>query len=437
MNILKNQLSGTFKMKDLGAAKRVLGIDIHKDRKMSKLWLSHTKYPENVLIKYELDQAKPAFLAAWKSACSYDGKSHFLVPNGVFLLGPVTFSGSCYKKASPNVQIKGIVKALPNLVAFTDENWIKFTNLHRFTVSGGGILDGQGADAWKQTTCPEEKKCQFPPTSTKFTNITNAVIHDIHLLNSKSFHISIFRSQGIQLHNLNITAPGDSPNTDGIHISSSTNINITTSTIGVGDDCVSIGEGSNDIFVSGIFCGPGHGISIGSLGKRPEEKSVIGVHVTNCTLTGTTNGVRIKTWPESPMLEVSDITFKDIIMDRVSKPIVINQNYCPVQPCTKKPSRVKISHVTYKNITGTSSKEYAVELNCSSAVPCQDMQFTDINLGPMDPTIKASGLIHSSLQCLDTISVIRFFLISLLQILLVNQSLSNLFIKHKSMCCTN
>ncbi|XP_058078540.1 polygalacturonase-like [Magnolia sinica] len=224
--------------------------------------------------------------------------------------------------------------------------------------------------------------------SMKFTNITNAVIHDIHLLNSKSFHISIFRSQGIQLHNLNIRAPGDSPNTDGIHISSSTNINITISTIDVGDDCVSIGEGSNDIFVSGIFCGPDHGISIGSLGKRAQEKSVIGVLVTNCTLNGTTNGVRIKTWPESPILEASDITFEDIIMDRVSNPIIIDQKYCPVHPCTKKPSRVQISHVRYKNITGTSSSKFAINLKCSVAVPCQEMQFTDINLGPMDPTFK-------------------------------------------------
>ncbi|XP_058096178.1 exopolygalacturonase clone GBGE184-like [Magnolia sinica] len=106
----------------------------------------------------------------------------------------------------------------------------------------------------------------------KFTDITNIVIHDIHLLNSKSFQISVFRSQGVQLYNVNIMVPGDSPNTDGIHISSSANINITTSTIGVGDDCVSIGEGSNDISVSGIFCGPGHGIGmligLGGIGKK-------------------------------------------------------------------------------------------------------------------------------------------------------------------------
>ncbi|XP_058096191.1 polygalacturonase-like [Magnolia sinica] len=222
--------------------------------------------------------------------------------------------------------------------------------------------------------------------SMKFIDITNAAIHDIHLLNSKSFHISLFWSQEVQVYNLTITAPGDSPNTDGIHVSSSMNINITSSTIGVGDDCVSIGEGNNGIFISNIFCGPGHGISIGSLGKHTKEKSVTGVHVMNCTLSRTMNGLRIKTWPGSSILEASNFTFEDVILDRVSNPIIINQKYCPSHDCEDKPSHVQISHIIYKNITGTSSNNLAVHLECSAAVPCQDIQLNDIDLVNVDPT---------------------------------------------------
>jgi len=36
--------------------------------------------------------------------------------------------------------------------------------------------------------------------------------------------------------------------------------------------------------------------SVGSLGKGGEYATVEEVHVKNCTLTGTTNGARIKTW---------------------------------------------------------------------------------------------------------------------------------------------
>ena len=37
---LKMELSKTFNMKDLGSAKRILGMEILRDRKVSKLWLS-------------------------------------------------------------------------------------------------------------------------------------------------------------------------------------------------------------------------------------------------------------------------------------------------------------------------------------------------------------------------------------------------------------
>ncbi|MGV7343269.1 hypothetical protein PJI17_31725, partial [Mycobacterium kansasii] len=56
IDVLKTQLSRTLKMKDLGVVKRVFDIDIHKDMKMNKLWLSQREYLENVLIKYGMDK---------------------------------------------------------------------------------------------------------------------------------------------------------------------------------------------------------------------------------------------------------------------------------------------------------------------------------------------------------------------------------------------
>ena len=42
---IKRELSKTFDMKDLGSAKRILGMEILRDRKVGKLWLSQ----ENIL----------------------------------------------------------------------------------------------------------------------------------------------------------------------------------------------------------------------------------------------------------------------------------------------------------------------------------------------------------------------------------------------------
>ena len=46
-------------MKDLGHAKQILGMQITRDRKNGKLWLSQEKYVEKVLKRFNMDQAKP------------------------------------------------------------------------------------------------------------------------------------------------------------------------------------------------------------------------------------------------------------------------------------------------------------------------------------------------------------------------------------------
>lgn len=88
----------------------------------------------------------------------------------------------------------------------------------------------------------------------------NSTVENVNLVNSKGFHVKVHGTSNFTIRNLNITAPGDSPNTDGIHISGNQYLNITDCTIGTGDDCISIGDGNSNISISRIKCGPGHGI---------------------------------------------------------------------------------------------------------------------------------------------------------------------------------
>ena len=46
---LKMELSKTFDMNELGSAKRILGMEILRDRKAGKLWLSQERYIERML----------------------------------------------------------------------------------------------------------------------------------------------------------------------------------------------------------------------------------------------------------------------------------------------------------------------------------------------------------------------------------------------------
>lgn len=82
----------------------------------------------------------------------------------------------------------------------------------------------------------------------------------LKLINSMGFHLHITSSYLVRFHGLTIDAPEDSPNTDGIHISKSNTIKLSRSVIRTGDDCVSFGQGTNNVTVNKVTCGPGHGI---------------------------------------------------------------------------------------------------------------------------------------------------------------------------------
>lgn len=111
---------------------------------------------------------------------------------------------------------------------------------------------------------------------------------------------------------------------------------ISNARIETGDDCVSIGDGSQQIKVEKVTCGPGHGISIGSLGKYKNEKPVSGITVRNCTISNTMFGVRIKTWPDSTKGIATNMQFEGIVMNNVGTPILIDQQYCPYGACQHK-----------------------------------------------------------------------------------------------------
>ena len=56
---LKAQMARAFDMKDLGAAKQILGIEIHRDRRNGKLSFSQEKYVEKILERFEMNKVKP------------------------------------------------------------------------------------------------------------------------------------------------------------------------------------------------------------------------------------------------------------------------------------------------------------------------------------------------------------------------------------------
>ncbi|CAA7396608.1 unnamed protein product [Spirodela intermedia] len=319
--------------------------------------------------------ASNALRRAWSSACSSATPATVHVPKGTFLLHSVILSGPC--KRFVTLWIEGTFVA-PSNYALMPSKWITITKVNGLRITGG-TLDGQGNALW---ACKHARRsCPHGTDTLAIGNSKNVEIIGLSSINSKLFHISIYKTENVALRGLKIVAPEASPNTDGIHVQMSRGVTITGSSIKTGDDCISIGPGSTNMWIEGITCGPGHGISIGSLGRSLQEEGVKNITVKTAEFTGTQNGLRIKAWARDSTGFVNGVSFQHAVMKNVENPIVIDQNYCPSSHgCPSQASGIKINQVQFWDIKGTSAKKVAVTLDCSPRNPCRGISLRDIKL---------------------------------------------------------
>ncbi|KAG0476695.1 hypothetical protein HPP92_013536 [Vanilla planifolia] len=344
-----------------------------------------------------------AFLSAWAAACSFPAPSTIKVPSGFFAVGQVKFCGPC-KSGNITFQIDGTLVAPSNYTAFYEVkgNWIQFDGVDGVSIFGG-TLNGRGSSLWS-CKLAGGRNCPDGAASLAFTNSKEVVISGLTSIDSELYHIVIDRSQRVTVEGVKVSAPATSPNTDGIHVQMSAGVIVTDSTIDTGDDCISVGPGTRDLWIEKVSCGPSHGISIGSLGKEPGEQGVENVTVRSVLLSGTENGLRIKTWGSPSDGFVRGVTFDHAIMKNVRNPIIIDQNYCPNEKgCSDQSSGVKISDVSYRDIRGSSATLVAVSFDCSAMNPCSGISLQDIDLAYEDQPAMAScnhaeglasGLVH-------------------------------------------
>ncbi|KAF8026741.1 hypothetical protein BT93_F3270 [Corymbia citriodora subsp. variegata] len=250
--------------------------------------------------------------------------------------------------------------------------WLTVESVNELTVSGQGSFDGRG-DGWWNISCKLN-----PKPILRFHSCDRVTLQDVGFKNSPQTHVTVSGSSNVNLKSLTISAPNSSPNTDGIRLHDSSAVSVQDSKIGSGGDCISIGNQISDISITNIDCGPGHGISIGSLGKSGNEVNVKNIKVRNVNFHGTTNGARIKTW--------------HVGRGRVSQIIFSNLKFT-------EESGVQISDVRYQKAFGTSSTKVAINLNCSHDVPCTNISLANIEL---DSAIEGVELISSCKNAFGT-----------------------------------
>ncbi|KAA8529605.1 hypothetical protein F0562_034295 [Nyssa sinensis] len=328
-----------------------------------------------------------ALLAAWKAACKVPGAIVEIPSEFKFQIKPITLQGPCMPHLV--LQIDGTLLAPPRLSAWPKSSlfqWINFKWVHNFTIQGTGTVDGQGSNWWMSSSQIDyvQKRSKYipdmKPTALRFYASYNVTVQDIGIINSPLCHLKFDNSGGVKINNITIFAPENSPNTDGIHLQNTQDVEIQHSNIGCGDDCISIQTGCSNVHVHHINCGPGHGISLGGLGKDKSIGCISNVIVENIFMENTLYGVRIKTW-QGGIGSVKNVSYSNIQVSDVKVPIMIDQYYCDKHFCKNQTGAVAISGVKFDQIIGTYSVQ-PIHLACSSNIPCTDVDLIDIQLKP-------------------------------------------------------
>ncbi|XP_044494604.1 polygalacturonase At1g48100-like [Mangifera indica] len=355
-----------------------------------------------------------AFKMAWDTACQNDS-AVILVPYGfTFMIQSTIFTGPCQGRLV--FQVDGTLSPPDGPDSWPQKNskrqWLVFYRINAMSLQGGGVIDGRGQKWWdlpckphkgvKGTTSPGP--CDSP-TAIRFFMSYNLTVQGVRIKDSPQFNFRFDNCKNVHVESIHITAPALSPNTDGIHIENTNGVEIYNSVISNGDDCVSIGSGCFDVDIKNITCGPGHGISIGSLGNHNSRACVSNITVSDSVIKVSDNGVRIKTW-QGGSGAVSGITFSNIHMNNVRNPIIIDQFYCLNKACTNQTSAVHISDILYSNIKGTYDiRSPPMHFACSDSVPCTNLTLSDVELLPSQGMLMKDPFCWNAYGDLQTLTI--------------------------------
>ncbi|CAN0893000.1 Polygalacturonase At1g48100, partial [Linum grandiflorum] len=206
-----------------------------------------------------------AFQATWAAACKVE-KSVMFVPEGYqFLVGPISFAGP-YCQKSITFQLDGTIVAPTNSYVWGKGlfQWLEFTKLVQITIQGKGIIDGSGSVWWQDSPLSEpeddlshqiillnntlEKHPPMPvrselsskmpslkPTALRFYGSQNVTVTGITIQNSPQCHLKFDNCIGVMVHHISVSSPGDSPNTDGVHLQNSRDVLIHSSSLACGN----------------------------------------------------------------------------------------------------------------------------------------------------------------------------------------------------------
>lgn len=359
--------------------------------------------------------------------CSKNGGGMVLVPEGIFLTGPIHLKNNVNLNITKNAVVKfsgDKNKYLP--VVFTRWEGVECMNYSpliyayeqvNIAITGKGILDGQGSNgnwwSWKgnieygwKDDLPNQKKDRgelfemteknIPPEERIFGDghylrpnfvqlyrCKNILIEGVIFKNSPMWFIHPVLCENVTVKN--ITVEGLGPNNDGCNPESSKNVLIKNCYFNTGDDCIAIKSGRNNdgrrinvpsenIIIQNCTMKEGHGgVVIGS----EISGGVKNVFAENCVMSSPNldRAIRIKTNAVRGGI-IENIYTRNITVGEVKEAVIkINYYY---EEGDKGNYLPEVRNLFFSNITSEKS-EYAIWIKAFENSPVQNLNIDCCN----------------------------------------------------------
>lgn len=207
-------------------------------------------------------------------------------------------------------------------------------NVENVVIYGEGCINGDASwDNWWKGVRELEI---FRPRLFFINHCRNVTLQGIHVCNSPSWTLHPYFSDDLKFIGLNVENPAISPNTDGLDPESCKNVDVLGVRFSLGDDCIAVKSGkiymgrkwkrpSENIRIRQCLMENGHGaVTLGS----EMAGGVVNLTVEDCIFRHTDRGLRIKTRRgRGKDAILSDITFRNLTLDHVMTPLVVNSFY--------------------------------------------------------------------------------------------------------------
>ena len=269
------------------------------------------------------------------------------------------------------------------------------TGLRNVAVTGRGTLDGAGAPWWRWH---REKTLAYPrPRLISIAESTNVLISGITCVDSPAWTINPVRCENVTVHAVTIRNPADSPNTDGINPDSCRYVHISDCHIDVGDDCITLKSGKEtedpakrapleNVTITNCTMAHGHGGVVVGSEMSGDVRNVV---ISNCVMTGTDIGIRIKTRRGRGGV-IEDVRVSNLVMRDVNVPFTVNLYYNalskgdpviadkrarPVDAGTPRVRRIRFGDITAEDAHFAAAYLYGLP-----EMPIEDVSFRDVSV---------------------------------------------------------